>query len=203
MKKTFSLSILMGFWVALSASAQEAPSGVLSNAGGTVTVMRQGTEIPASSGTELLAGDILLTGVDGQADVVLNGLAGIRFLGTTEGTLVRTQKENMGVHVTTGNVILNLKDLPPGAAFELATLTAIAAVRGTQFWGRVNAPAGMPVTTIAVREGTVNVTAKESGAAFELKEGEALDIPTGAAAPAVRPALEEEMAAMAQASEIL
>lgn len=197
----FSLLI---FWLAAIAgpALAQTPGASVTQASGTAEVVRDSKTQPATAGVALQAGDALKTGPDGQLDVSVAGLAGARFLGSTEAALTGTEQAQMSVTVTTGNVVLNLKDLPPGSAFELETPTAIAAVRGTQFWGRVDAPAGAPSTTLAVREGSVAVTVKASGASYTVAQGQALDIPMGAMAPTTRAALDEEMAAMAQASDI-
>ncbi|HXV18743.1 MAG TPA: FecR domain-containing protein, partial [Candidatus Omnitrophota bacterium] len=106
--------------------------------------------------------------------------------------------------ITKGNAILNLDKLPAQSSFKVETPTAIAAVRGTQFWGRVEASLPEnPVTTFAVRQGTVEIFAKSVEKTFTLEAGQALDIPAvETTVPVIRPALEGEMAAMAQADSI-
>ncbi len=100
-------------------------------------------------------------------------------------------------------MILNLDKLPAGSTFQIETPTAVASVSGTQFWGRVDmAEVANPVTTFAVREGRVQITDKISCKAFDLEKGQALDIPKNGAAPTIRPALDAELAAMAQADAI-
>lgn len=177
---------------------------VASNLQGSATVTRDGQTQPVAVGTTFGKKDVIRTGPDCTLDLAMNDVAGCRMLAASECTLKRAGRRNMHLGVTGGNVILNLRKLPAGSTFKVETPTAVAAVRGTQFWGRVDATAaGDPVTTFAVRTGAVEVLAKISGATFTLKEGQALDIPKDAALPpAVRPALAAEMAAMEQASSI-
>ena len=110
----------------------------------------------------------------------------------------------MHLKIMSGNAVLNLKKLSPASTFKVETPTAVAAVRGTQFWGRVDLQkADNPVTTFAVREGIVTVMVKNAGKLFYLKKGQALDIPKNTSiAPSIRPALDAEMEAMKQASAI-
>ncbi len=199
MKQT---AIVLSLLLVMASPALAQSMAQVTAVSGTAEVVRGGKSQAASAGLALEPGDSLKTGPDGQMDISANGLAGARFLGATEASLTGVEQASMSVTVATGNVVLNLKDLPPGSAFRLETPTAIAAVRGTQFWGRVDAAAGAPATTLAVREGSVEVTVKASGASHTVAQGQALDIPMGPATPTVRAALEEEMAAMAQASDI-
>ena len=137
-------------------------------------------------------------------DVSVNGLAGCRLLESSECSLTAVEKNSMQLDVTQGNVVLNLAKLPGESIFRLETPTAVASVRGTQFWGRVDTKqAGNPVTTFAVREGKVDILDKVSKGSFNLEKGQALDIPKDpAATPSVRVALAGEMQAMEQADAI-
>ena len=169
---------------------------------GDVQVMRDGQMAPAQEKQLLKKGDALQTGSNCMADMSMNDLAGCRLLAGTKVNVMGWKKENMALEVADGNVILNLKKLPEDAVFKVETPTAVATVRGTQFWGRVNQPAH-PVTTFAVREGTVEIMDKISSKTFRLEKGQALDIPEARQeSPSVRTALPEEMAAMEQADSI-
>ena len=203
MKRTALLSLcLLSLALPAAAETGAAPAAQITKVAGTAEVVRGGKAQPATQGMAIEAGDQLKTGADGLVDLSLNGLAGCRLLGSTEVSLAATEQDKMAVSVTTGNVILNLNQLSSGSAFKLETPTAIAAVRGTQFWGRVDAASGAPATTLAVREGSVEVTVKASGTTYTVAQGQALDIPMGPTTPSVRAALDEEMAAMAQASDV-
>lgn len=206
MKKCRGWLVILGLACLLEGTLANAAGArtVASNLQGSATVTRDGQAQPVAVGTAFGKKDVIRTGPDCTLDLAMNDVAGCRLLAASECTLMRTGKRNMHVNVTNGNAILNLKKLSPGSTFKVETPTAVAAVRGTQFWGRVgNDAANNPVTTFAVRTGAVEVLAKTSGATFTLKEGQALDIPKDTALPpAVRPALAEEMAAMEQASSI-
>ncbi len=134
----------------------------------------------------------------------MNGVAGCRLLESSQCTIEDSRMDSMQIKVDNGNVILNLKKLPKESSFQVETPNAVATVRGTQFWGRVNLNnKEQPVSTFAVREGEVLVYAKPAAKNFLLKPGEALDIPQYAETmPSVRPALTDEMQAMEQAAAI-
>ncbi len=167
-------------------------------------ILRDGQTLPAAVGMDARNNDELKTEAGCMADVSLNGLAGCRVLPSSHCRIVNTATDGMSVKIESGNAILNLEKLPKGSTFQVETPTALATVRGTQFWGRVERSSpDNPVTTFAVREGVVQVTPKGFNQNFSLQKGQALDIPKDTkAAPVMRPALPEEMDAMQQASEI-
>lgn len=171
---------------------------------GDCQILRDQNAMKAGLGTECQKADIVKTGADGQMDVTWNGRLGCRILPSTELALMDTNRESMRVDVKVGNIILNVKSLPKDSTFRVESPTAVAVVRGTQFWGRVeNSAPNNPVTTFAVREGKVEILAKSSQRTFYLEPGQALDIPMDASAePQTRKALDEEMSAMEQASAI-
>ncbi|MGH7198396.1 MAG: FecR family protein [Candidatus Omnitrophota bacterium] len=186
-------------------SAAAAPKrAVISNLQGSATIVRDGQTLPASAGMVCEKKDVIRTGPQCTLDLAMNDVAGCRLLASTEGALMKVGKRNMHLKIASGNAILNLKRLSPASTFKVETPTAVAAVRGTQFWGRVDLQkAENPVTTFAVRSGTVEVLDKASGKNFTLQQGQALDIPKDMTTPpSTRTALAGEMAAMEQASSI-
>ena len=206
MKKNLGLVIFLSALLlfqnaSVSAAARRT---IVSNLEGSATITRDGQSIPASAGMACEKKDVIRTGPNCTLDLAMNDVAGCRLLASSECSLMKVGKRNMHLNITNGNAILNLKKLSPASTFKVETPTAVAAVRGTQFWGRVDLQkAENPVTTFAVRSGAVEILDKTSGENFTLQEGQALDIPKDTAAPpSIRPALAEEMAAMEQASSI-
>ncbi len=203
MKKT--LLALAGLMLIVPFTAQAAAEKiVVSGVSGEPQMVRAGQTLPVKVGTECQTGDILKTSPGCNVDVSLNNLAGCRVLPSSECMISNGVSSNMKIQIKNGNAILNLKKLPAGSSFQVETPTAVATVRGTQFWGRVMAqdPAN-PITTFAVRQGVVTVLAKGAGKTFSLKKGQALDIPANSSiAPSVRPALDAELKAMEEASSI-
>ena len=203
MKRSRS-ALYMALTTLLFASGACAQEGqvVVTHMEGQPMILRAGETLPASVGLQCLETDTLMTPDGAQLDVTLNGKAGCRVLPQTEVSLQSTGSD-MKVQVARGNVILNLDKLNEGSTFQVETPTAIASVRGTQFWGRVEtASTGDPVTTFAVREGAVEVLVKSASQSFRLEQGQALDIPLSGALPVVRPALAGELQAMEQADSI-
>jgi len=195
-----------------SGAALAAEGCIVNQVLGDVRVVRDGQPAMVKENDILKKGDVLETGPDCKVDMSMNDLAGCRVLASSRVEVMGWKPDNMSLSVSQGNVILNLKKLPEGSSFKLETPSAVASVRGTQFWGRVeSAPvnswpvdkAFSSVTTFAVREGEVQVLDKASSRIFSLKKGGALDIPKdGKTAPFVRAALAGEMQAMEQAEEI-
>jgi hypothetical protein len=182
----------------------QSEKAVVSNIQGLATLIRGGETLEVTPGLSCQKGDILKTGSDCTLDLAINDLAGCRVLASSECLIDNAKKESMQVKVNKGNVILNLEKLPAESTFQVETPTAVAAVRGTQFWGRVDLQQiENPVTTFAVREGSVRIFSKSFGESFTVNQGQAIDIPkTGEAPPVLRNALEGEMQAMEQASTI-
>ncbi len=175
----------------------------ISHVAGHPQILRGDKMIPAEAGGSCQTGDVLKTPTpECHLDVAMNKLAGCRLLPVSECVIVNGSESDMRFQIKKGNAILNLRKLPANSTFQVETPTAIAAVRGTQFWGRVEGEVS-PVTTFAVREGSVSIFAKNVGKTFMLEKGQALDIPKDAsAAPVVRPALEAELKALEQAPSI-
>jgi len=202
MKRSIILGLAM---LAVSVTAYAAAEGcVVTGVLGDATVMRNDTEIAVQKGDSLMKGDLVKTSADGQMDMSMNDLAGCRML---PGSAVRVESwksENMSLKVESGNVVLNLKELPKASSFKIETPAAVATVRGTQFWGRVNPSADSAVTTFAVRKGSVEISPVGGAQAMPvmLEAGQAIDISTKESSYAVRDALPEEMAAMEQADQI-
>ena len=199
MKKIFFM--LLG--LALIPATAFADAAVVSHLTGEPQLVRGGQTLTIKPGTQCQTGDTLITSSGCNVDLALSNLAGCRVLPSSECVITGTGN-NMKVEIKKGNAILNLRKLPAGSTFQVETPTAIASVRGTQFWGRVVAENPVnPVTTFAVRRGMVDVLVKKAGKSFSLKKGDALDIPLSAtAAPSVRPALASEMKALEEAPSI-
>jgi hypothetical protein len=185
-------------------AAAHAESAVVSQVQGDAKIIRNGETLKVTAGLACQNNDTLKTGENCVVDISMNSLVGCRILPASECAVMDENVSGMNLKVKSGNVILNLEKLPSNSSFALETPTAIASVRGTQFWGRVDLQKiNNPVTTFAVRQGSVEVFAKSVQKSFTLNQGQALDIhKDAAAAPTVRSALAEEMNAMKQAPSI-
>jgi len=203
MRKIITLIVTLTAFTFLGGVAYAKGDAFISRVQGKAAIDSDGRSYQAVIGSPLEKGDIIRTEKGAQVDVSMNKLAGFRLLASSDMTLEDIEKTDMKLKITKGNVILNLQQLPQDTAFAMDTPSAVAAVRGTQFWGRVDAPSpGASVTTLAVREGAVSVLVKSSGETVTLNPGQALDISLQGGPSAPREALKAEMGAMAQASEI-
>ena len=185
-------------------SRAEGEKAVISSLQGTAVILRQNQVIPAGVGMACQKNDLLKTSPDCTLDLSINDKAGCRVLAGSDCEITETKESAMKVTIRNGNAIMNLEKLPAQSSFQVDTPTAIASVRGTQFWGRVDLQqANNPVTTFAVRQGEVEILVKAAQKTFTLKPGQALDIPKDSPAPPfIRPALDAELKAMEQASQI-
>ena len=202
--RILSLSLLFLFGCFYASAYAETEKVMVTQVSGSPEIIRQGKSIPASVGMACQKEDQLKTTSECSMDIAMNGMAGCRVLPSSECLIADADQDSMQLKVNNGNVILNLEKLPQGSTFKVETPTAVASVRGTQFWGRVDLQkAENPVTTFAVREGTVEIFAKSVNKHFTVEKGRALDIPKDASSvPSIRTALAGELQAMEQASSI-
>jgi len=194
----------LGLVLGAAGSAWAAEGCTLNMISGDAKVMRDGKMMSVQEKDVLNKGDMLQTGPNGMTDMSMNDLAGCRVLPGSKVNVMGWKPENMALSVLEGNVILKVKLLPRESSFKVETPTAIATVRGTQFWGRVeNSAPDNPVTTFAVRRGIVEILDKASSNTFQVRSGQALDIPKKAGGElSLRKALSEELKAMEQAEAI-
>lgn len=205
MKKTwFAAACLFSALSSIPLSAARAEEGMVSVTylKGEAKVMREGQAIPLKVGDTCWLNDTLITEPGATMDISVNDCAGSRVLPESEIVLADTQKSDMRIKVSKGNIIMNLDRLPKGSTFKVETPTAVAVARGTQFWGRVQQPqSNSPLCTFAVREGVIDVMTIDGSKSFTLREGQALDIPKDLAGPLkVRNAVGHEIATMEQSS---
>jgi hypothetical protein len=204
MKKIFLLISLLLSLPVTAFSEEGAGQVMVTAAEGNPLILREGAEIPASVGTACMKGDKLKTAEGCQVDMVFNENAGARLLASTEAQLVSTSPADSYMEIKEGNALFNLKKLPEGSTFRVETPNAVAAVRGTRFWGRVDKKdPNNDIVTFAVAEGSVDIFAKSVNRSYHLEPKQALDIPRHVnESPKVREAKREELKAMKQAEEI-
>jgi len=165
---------------------------------GDVSLIRKGREEPLEKGAVLKRKDVVRTGANASVDIIWKNKWGYRLLGNSECVLAKTRKIDSMIEMREGNILVNVKNLPEGTILQISTPTAIAGVRGTQFWGRVNPDPDNLMVTFAVRRGEVDITIKETQETLRVLRGQALEIPTKAEDIQIRPAKIVEMQAMAQ-----
>lgn len=172
---------------------------------GDVTIVRGAEKIKAVEGLPLQPADIVETGTGARTDISLNGSAGFRLLEQSRAEIPVNDSANIRVRAELGNILVRIKEefKNQQGRFTLETPTVVAAVRGTQFWGRVGNTGVENMTTLAVREGIVHVTLRDSGKEVDLNAGEAVDLADSSIDIVVRKAVAPELQALEQAEQIV
>ncbi|UOG59605.1 adhesin Lsa19 [Leptospira noguchii] len=124
-------------------------------------------------------------------------LGSFRLLGGSTATIAALNAESASFQISEGNVLIKAGNLAKGQSLLVHTPTVVAAVRGTQFWGRVNGKDQSG--TFAVREGAVEITRKSDNAKVLIEAGQALDLKSDLK---IRTAAKEELAAMEQIDQM-
>lgn len=126
---------------------------------GTVTRKpARGSEAPLSKGAELAVGDVIQTGKDSAAVVVLGDSSVVMMQESSRVEIPAVPENSKGVQkakVATGKIWFAVKKVQPGSKFEVETDEAVAAVRGTEFLVEIDDQGETALTTA---EGQVDVT---------------------------------------------
>lgn len=191
-----ALAILFSFTVCKPKVA-ESSDAVVTFLKGKASVVETGKELsPLANVTEKQS-------VKTDSDAVLDltsKLGSFRLLGGSTATLSALNAESASFQVSEGNVLIKAGKLAKGQSLLVDTPTVVAAVRGTQFWGRVNGKDESG--TFAVREGAVEITRKSDNARVLIEAGQAVDLKPGDKDLKPRTAAKEELAAMEQIDQM-
>lgn len=158
------------------AAAQDGLAGRVSRLAGTVTVVRQGSEVPLSVAQDINVADTIRTAADSRAEVTF-----------TDGSIL-TVGPNSEVAVSffapEASELTALLDLISGIArmtvnkatawgrFEVRTTTAVASVRGTDYL----VEALPEKSSVFVAEGRVAVSSRVGAGTVVLREGQGVDV---------------------------
>lgn len=152
-------TIAAAFLLMSLAGAARAADAVLVKAKGDVFIRAGGSEkyLRAKGGEELLYGDRVRTGAGAVAQVELPGRGAVLVREDSSFTL-EGDPENTMLNFRVGEFLIGLKkSLTQGQTFKVRTPAAVAAVRGTLFWGKSDEAKN---TTYAGFGHTIEVTAK-------------------------------------------
>lgn len=199
--KRLGMAVVLAAAVAGAAPAFAADAKVTGVSGESFVAGKDGI-VRVKPGMSCGSGDMIMTRKGAQLEIVIDGQAGCRLLPETTAAIGGTGTGKMKLLVAEGNVVMNVQKLAAGSEFVLDTPTSVAAVRGTQFWGRVTGGEASAESTFAVKEGAVRVMSKITGSTVDLSAGQAVDLSGAPKELKARPALPEEMAAMKVADEI-
>lgn len=170
--KASSIGILLLFTAAILSSCTPksvpAKTAIISFIG-TVEITR-GAEAarPVVLGEELKQGDIIKTGQASFLVFNIGETATARIQADTSVTLSNiTDMANIDINLTKGGVLNKVNKLAKGGTYKISTPTVVASVRGTVFSANVDEG----TNTVAVKNGTVDVTLKEKNESLSLKDG--------------------------------
>jgi FecR-like protein len=178
MNRFLMLALLL---VSLPSFAQDA---TLTKIAGPVFVRAEGAakDIAAKGGEELLYGDAVRTGKGGSAHLLI-GERGAVLVRENSAFKLEGNTQNTTLRFAFGEFLIGLRrKLEGGETFKVRTPSAVAAVRGTLFWGKSDAK---KTSTYAGFGHTIAVTAK--GKTVLVHAGEATTIPFGEAPAEVAP----------------
>ncbi|MBN1672595.1 MAG: FecR domain-containing protein [Kiritimatiellae bacterium] len=173
------LLVLGGLFCLLKRPPSPAPAGPaqvaaslavarITNAGPGVTIVRSATSIAAHGGMHLLNGDILCTPPGAEAAIVHGTASNVIRLGDdTYLRLAADGRENQ-LEVETGSVEAAIARQMPGRAYTFVSPHAVATVVGTRLRIEVRATA----TQVAVGEGAVRVSNRQTGEVVLLHAGQ-------------------------------
>ncbi|MBI4423745.1 MAG: FecR domain-containing protein [Elusimicrobia bacterium] len=148
---------------------------VLRRVSGPVSIKALGHRsfVPADPGAGLIEGDTLKTGPGGVAQLEFDGGAILLVTGGSTFVLGGEPGDPI-VEFKLGEWLLGLtRKLGRGRRFRVSTPQAVAAVRGTLFWGQT----GPRETLLAGLEQTVEITAQ--GKTVALGPGQLVKVPSG------------------------
>lgn len=137
-----TLSIAAAVFVALLAGPSRAQDATLSKVSGPVFVRGAGADasLPAKGGESLIYGDSVMTGTGGTAHILLGGDRGAVLVREGSYFTLEGDPQNTTLDFKIGEFLIGLKKrLEKRQAFLVRTPAAVAAVRGTLFWGKSDA----------------------------------------------------------------
>ena len=178
----------------------DSPAVIVTNLTGQARIEIGANSEALARGDRLTRAGKVITEADSSVDLLSPHHVGIRLLGNAQFDIGTLLEPDMRVSMEAGDILVRADRLSPGESLEVVTPTAVAAVRGTQFWGRVN-PADQPAI-FAVREGSVEITVRATNESVTVEAGRAVVIAPGGESIEERAAAEGELGAMEQIDEI-
>jgi hypothetical protein len=178
------MSLFLALSFVLAAAPSFAQDATLSKVEGPVFIRAEGAakDMRAQGGEELLYGDTVKTGPGGSAHLLI-GERGAVLVRENTAFKLEGNTRNTTLRFAFGEFLIGLRrKLEGGETFKVRTPSAVAAVRGTLFWGKTDEK---KTSTYAGFGHTISVTAK--GKTVLVHAGETTMIPFGEAPAAVTP----------------
>ncbi|WP_374652465.1 FecR domain-containing protein [Dongia sp.] len=157
--------------------AAEGVAGRISRLAGTVAILRDGTEVVASVGAEILVEDTLRSAAESRAEVTFSDGSVLTIGPASEVAIAFFAPEPSESHalldLVSGIARLTVNKATSWGRFEVRTTTAVASVRGTDYL--VEALPGK--SAVFVAEGRVAVSSRAGSGTVVLREGQGVDVP--------------------------
>lgn len=172
------MKLIAAAMVLLSCVPLRAQDAALVGAAGKVFLRSEGEKryLPAKAGDTLIFGDSVKTGPQSLVHIVFADGSAVLVKENAFLTL-KGNTDKKTVAFTIGEFLVGIKKkLSAGQAFRVRTPAAVAAVRGTLFWGKVDKNGGVEFAGLGH---AVVITAK--GKAVVLKAGQKTSVAVGSA----------------------
>lgn len=165
MLKTIFFSII---FVTLTSSAAEMPFGIFMVVKGDIKIQK-GTEPPVAVkvSSKVMAGDMVISGVDSRAKIVMNDRNVIYISPKTKMTIEKYSDgkqgaKNVELRLDEGKVLNNVQQKYDGEKekYLIKTPTAVAGVRGTSFFTSFDVKTRL--TEVITQSGSVSFTSLDS-----------------------------------------
>jgi len=151
-------------------------------------------------GQILKKNDVIRTKKKSTLDINIAGLASIRLLSKTRLKLNNIEVDKIRATIPRGDILVKVAQLKKNMEFKIVSPTAVAGVRGTEFWGQVKKKG--KAGTFAVKDGSIELTLKASGEKVIVKKGQAIDYSAKGKKLKVRKSKKGERKAMAQMDDM-
>ena len=172
MKKIIPLTILiitLSFTKPMDAAEDKS---IIYDYDGNVILIHRGLGQTLRSDMPFQPGDLLRTDVNGKADILMNQLAGVRFLGGSECSFVETKASSMHLKLESGQALVRLRSVPSGGEFILETPLATIQTRvPAQFSCKLEGEDEKSSMVVGVKKGNVEVRVKRPNVKIRTRPG--------------------------------
>ncbi|MFT5206484.1 MAG: hypothetical protein ACI9CF_000222 [Candidatus Omnitrophota bacterium] len=172
----FTISIIATFLCTNSSFASSEPIGkpILVKASGQVfagkTLVDKATELPLI----LRRGDTVVTGPNGNAEVIYNQVVGMHLAPKTVITISNFERGDYVARIIKGKILFNSPELPQNSKFTATAYGTEIEARGAHWWGSFKY--NTDEMKLLVQDGEIFVRHFESGENFSLLDGQAAEI---------------------------
>jgi ferric-dicitrate binding protein FerR (iron transport regulator) len=155
---------------------------------GSVQVETSGKRREVKKGAEISPGDAILTGSGALAIIALDDGSRIKLRENSKVVLEQADDKGSRIYLDIGGVFAKIKKLTAGRQFKVRTHSAVAAVRGTEFFTAYGRKTRRGHDMWAcVNEGAIELTSAKEAGAITVKQGEGVLVKNGSSLTKPRP----------------